>query len=42
MHYFYDKRMHIVMDQNIEKINSYERHNIQALNRRLPFAQREN
>lgn len=40
MHYFYDQRMQLIMKQNIGKINSYEQHNISALNSRLPLANR--
>jgi predicted N-acyltransferase len=40
LHHFYDKRMQIVMDSNIGRINSYEQAHIEELNERVPFAER--
>jgi hypothetical protein len=40
MHHFYDPRMHMIMKENISKINHYEQHNIDYLNEHLPFAKR--
>ena len=40
LHHFYDKRMQIVMDTNIDRINRYEQAHIAELNSRVPFAER--
>ncbi len=40
LHHFYDKRMQVVMDMNIERINRYEQAHIEELNSHVPFAQR--
>ncbi|WP_455382128.1 GNAT family N-acetyltransferase [Salinispira pacifica] len=40
LHRFYDQRLHYIMAANIERINSMEQQNIDALNTALPFAQR--
>jgi predicted N-acyltransferase len=42
LHYFGDERMRLIMEGNIDRINDYERRNIEELNARLPFANREN
>jgi len=41
LHHFYDKRMQMIMQGNISKINAYEQANIDELNAGLPFANRE-
>jgi hypothetical protein len=38
LHHFTDQRMQMVMEMNIERINSYEQAHIDELNRRVPFA----
>ncbi len=40
LHRFADRRMQMVMDMNIDKINRYEQAHIESLNTHLPFAQR--
>jgi len=40
LHYFTDERMRLIMEGNIDRINSYERRNIVELNAALPFANR--
>lgn len=41
LHYFTDERMRLIMEGNIDRINSYERSNINELNAGLPFANRD-
>jgi predicted N-acyltransferase len=41
LHYFTDKRMRLIMEGNIGRINDYERRNITELNSGLPFANRD-
>jgi hypothetical protein len=41
LHYFTDERMRLIMEGNIDRINSYERRNIVELNAGLPFANRD-
>jgi len=40
LHKFADRRMQLVMQMNIDKVNAYEQSTIDYLNERLPFAQR--
>ena len=40
LHHFYDERMQLVMNMNIDKINRYEQMHIEQLNDHLPFAAR--
>jgi hypothetical protein len=40
LHYFTDERMRMIMDGNIDRINDFERRNIEELNEGLPFANR--
>ncbi|TVQ25082.1 MAG: GNAT family N-acetyltransferase [Spirochaetaceae bacterium] len=40
LHRFADRRMQMVMDMNIDKINRYEQAHIESLNSHLPFADR--
>ena len=39
-HRFADKRMQLIMQMNISRINDYERSHIEQLNQSLPFARK--
>ncbi len=41
LHYFLDERMRMIMEGNIDRINDFERRNIEELNEALPFAHRD-
>ncbi len=40
LHYFHDERMRLIMEGNIDRINTFERENIEELNAELPFARK--
>lgn len=40
LHHFYDKRLHLVMQMNIDRINTYEQEHIDQLNAAMPIARR--
>ena len=41
LHHFYDERMQIVMQMNIDRVNEHEQAYIDELNAQLPFAHRQ-